>query len=248
MSRTLSLLFAIVCYAIFFATFLYLIAFVGDLPVPRTVDTPLSYLPPVMAAVVDIALILLFGLQHSVMARPAFKRGWTRIVPPQVERSVYVLAASIALLILFWFWQPIDGTVWTVPASMAWLSSILWALFWAGFGIVLVSTFLINHFELFGLQQAWLHVTGREAESPELRQPLFYRWIAHPLYAGFFLAFWATPHMTYGHLLLAVVLSIYMLIAIRYEEHDLTNLFGEDYRRYRAGVGMLLPRFRRRSA
>ena len=248
MSRAFSLLFAIVCYAIFFATFLYLMAFVGDLPVPRTVNSPLSYLPPVMAAVVDIALIALFGLQHSVMARPGFKRGWTRIVPPAIERSVYVLSASIALLILFWFWQPIDGTVWAVPPTMQWLRYILWALFWAGFGIVLVSTFLINHFELFGLQQAWLHVRGHQAESPELRQPLFYRWVAHPLYAGFFLAFWATPRMTYGHLLLAVALSIYMLIAIRYEEHDLTNLFGEDYRRYRAGVGMLLPRFRRRSA
>ena len=248
MSRTLSLLFAIVCYAIFFATFLYLIAFVGDLPVPRTVNTPPSTLPPVLAAMADIVLILLFGLQHSVMARPAFKRGWTRIVPPAIERSVYVLAASVALLILFWFWQPIDGTVWNVPVTMSWLSSILWAVFWAGFGIVLVSTFLINHFELFGLQQAWFHVRGREAEGPELRQPLFYRWVAHPLYAGFFLAFWATPHMTYGHLLLAVVLSIYMLVAIRYEEHDLTDLFGEDYRRYRAGVGMLMPRFRRRSA
>ena len=248
MSRAFSLLFAIVCYAVFFATFLYLIAFVGDLPVPRTVDTPVSYLPPVMAAVIDVALIALFGLQHSVMARPAFKRGWTRIVSPAIERSVYVLCASVALLILFWFWQPIAGTVWAVPQSMKWLSYILMAMFLTGFGIVLVSTFLINHFELFGLQQAWHHVIGHEPENPELRQPLFYRWVAHPLYAGFFLAFWATPHMTYGHLLLAVVLSIYILIAIRYEEHDLTALFGEDYRRYRAGVGMLVPRFRRRSA
>jgi protein-S-isoprenylcysteine O-methyltransferase Ste14 len=159
-----------------------------------------------------------------------------------------VLFASVALLILFWFWQPIDGTIWAVPAAMRWLSSILWVLFWAGFGIVLVSTFLINHFELFGLQQAWLNMSGREAEAPELRQPLFYRWVAHPLYAGFFLAFWATPRMSVGHLLLAAALSIYMLIAIRYEEHDLTGMFGEDYRRYRSQVGMLLPRFRRRSA
>jgi len=248
MSRALSLLFAIVCYAVFFATFLYLIAFVGDLPVPQTVDSPPSSLAPMAAAVVDIVLIAIFGLQHSVMARPAFKRSWTRVVPAAVERSVYVLCASVALLILFWFWQPIDGTVWAVPETMQWLRTILYALFFTGFGIVLVSTFLINHFELFGLHQAWLHVMGHEPEAPELRQPLFYRWVAHPLYAGFFLAFWATPTMTYGHLLLAVVLSIYMLIAIRYEEHDLTNLFGEDYRRYRSGVGMLIPRFRRRSA
>jgi methanethiol S-methyltransferase len=248
MSRAFNLLFAIVCYAVFFATFLYLIAFVGDLPVPKTIDSPASSLAPVAAAVVDVALIALFGLQHSVMARPAFKRAWTRVVPPAAERSVYVLFASIALLILFWLWQPIDKSVWAVPAPMAWLSTLLWLLFWAGFGIVLVSTFLINHFELFGLQQAWLNLRGRDAGKPELRQPFLYRWVAHPLYAGFFLAFWATPRMTAGHLLLAVALSIYMVIAIRYEEHDLTGLFGEDYRRYRSQVGMLLPRFRRRSA
>lgn len=248
MSRAFNLLFAIVCYAIFFATFLYLIAFVGNFPVPRTVDAPPSSLAPVAAAVVDVALIALFGLQHSIMARPAFKRAWTRIVPPAAERSIYVLAASIALIVLFTFWQPIDKTVWAVSPGMHWLSQILWVLFWAGFGIVLVTTFLINHFELFGLQQAWLNMRGREPAPPELRQPLFYRWVAHPLYAGFFLAFWATPHMTVGHLLLAVALSIYMLVAIRYEEHDLTGVFGDDYRRYRAGVGMLIPRFRRRSA
>jgi protein-S-isoprenylcysteine O-methyltransferase Ste14 len=248
MSRAFNLLFAIFCYAVFFATFLYLIAFVGDLPVPKTIDAPESALAPAVAAIIDVALIALFGFQHSIMARPAFKRAWTRIVPAAAERSVYVLFASIALLILFWFWQPIDKSLWMVPPSMAWLSMLLWVLFWTGFGIVLVSTFLINHFELFGLQQAWLNLQGREAEAPELRQPFFYRWVAHPLYAGFFLAFWATPHMTAGHLLLAVALSIYMLIAIRYEEHDLTGVFGEDYRRYRSQVGMLLPRFRRRSA
>jgi methanethiol S-methyltransferase len=247
MSRTLSFLFAILCYAVFFATFLYLIAFVGGLPVPKTVDMPPSSLAPMPAAAVDVVLIAIFGLQHSVMARPAFKRAWTRMVSPAIERSVFVLAASVALLVLFWFWQPIGKTVWLVSAN-SWLSTLLWVIFFGGFGIVLVSTFLINHFELFGLQQAWLHMSGREAEPPELRQPLFYRWVAHPLYAGFFLGFWATPHMTVGHLLLAVALSIYMLIAIRYEEHDLTELFGEDYRRYRSGVGMLLPRFRRRSA
>ena len=246
MSRTLSMLFAIVCYAIFFATFLYLIGFVGDLSFfPKTVDSPPSSIAPVTAAIIDVALIALFGLQHSIMARPGFKRSWTKVVPEAVERSVFVLFASLALLIMFWFWQPIDKVVWAVGSDMRWLSMILWVIFWGGFGIVLVSTFLINHFELFGLQQAWFNMRGRPAEAPELRQPLFYRWVAHPLYAGFFLAFWAIPKMTVGHLLLAVALSLYMLIAIRYEEHDLTNLFGEDYRRYRSGVGMLLPRFRR---
>ena len=245
MSRALSLLFAIVCYAIFFATFLYLIAFVGDLPVPKTIDGPASAMSREMKAVIDVALIALFGLQHSVMARPAFKRAWTRIVPPVMERSVYVLFASIALIILFAFWQPFGRPVWQFAPDMRWLSLILWAMFWGGFGIVLVTTFLINHFELFGLQQAWFNLRGQEAAKPELRQPLFYRWVAHPLYAGFFLAFWSTPHMTVGHLLLAIGLSAYMLLAIRYEEHDLTGLFGDDYRRYRSSVGMLLPRFRR---
>jgi protein-S-isoprenylcysteine O-methyltransferase Ste14 len=167
-------------------------------------------------------------------------------VPPAVERSVYVLAASVALMVLFYFWRPLPTVVWSVtnPAAQVLLSG----LFWLGWGTVLVTTFLINHFELFGLQQAWLNMMRMEPEKPELRQPLFYRWVAHPLYAGFFLAFWATAEMTVGHLLLAAGLSAYMLIAIRYEERDLTALFGEDYSRYRAGVGGLVPRFRRRSA
>ena len=248
MSRTIALLFSIVCYAIFFATFLYLIAFVGNLPVPKTVDAPPSLLPRGAKIVIDVAVIALFGLQHSIMARPRFKAAWTRVVPPAVERSVYVLFASIALIVLFTFWQPLTRTIWQVSPDMGWLSAILTAMFFAGFGIVLISTFLINHFELFGLQQAWFNVRGRQAAAPELRQPLFYRWVAHPLYAGFFLGFWATPHMTAGHLLLAVGLSVYMLIAIRYEERDLTGLFGDDYRRYRSSVGGLVPRFRRRSA
>ena len=246
MSRALTLAFAIIAYAIFFATFLYLICFVGDLAfAAKTVDlgppTPVG-----IALVVDVLLIALFGLQHSVMARPAFKAWWTRIVPRPAERSVYVLAASSALIILFLGWRPIDAIVWNVTSPL--LSSLIWVLFWLGWTTVLVSTFLINHFELFGLQQAWLHFRGREAAPPELRAPFFYRWIAHPLYSGFFLAFWATPQMTAGHLLLAAGVSIFMLIAIRYEERDLTDLFGDDYRKYRAGVGMLTPRFRRRQA
>jgi len=168
-------------------------------------------------------------------------------VPQAVERSVYVLFASVALMILFAFWQPLTRTIWQVGPDTRWLSMILW-MFWGGFGIVLITTFLINHFELFGLQQAWLNLRGREAAAPELRQPVFYRFVAHPLYAGFFLAFWSTPHMTSGHLLLAIGMSAYMLIAIRYEEHDLTGIFGEDYLRYRSSVGMLIPRFRRQSA
>jgi len=179
------------------------------------------------------------------MARQGFKAWWTRVVPPPAERSVYVLLASAALIILFSFWRPIEGTIWSVTNPLG--ETLLWALFGLGWLIVLLSTFLLNHFELFGLQQAWFHLRGRQAQPPELRQPLFYKWVAHPLYSGFFLAFWATPQMSYGHLLLSAGMSVYMLIAIRYEERDLTGYYGEDYRRYRKGVGMLFPRFGGRS-
>jgi protein-S-isoprenylcysteine O-methyltransferase Ste14 len=243
MSRAASLLFAIVCYAIFFATFLYLIVFVGDFEfAARTVDEgPLA--PPLTAALIDVALIALFGLQHSVMARQGFKRWWMKIVPPPVERSVYVLAASAALLIMFTFWHPIDSIVWNVTNPI--LSDAIWLLFWIGWLTVLLSTFLINHFELFGLQQAWFHMRGREAEPPRFRQPLFYKFVRHPLYLGFLLAFWAAPEMTAGHLLLAAGMSVYILIAIRHEERDLVSLFGKDYELYREQAGMLMPRFRR---
>jgi len=243
MSRALTMVFAIVCYAIFFATFLYLIVFVGDFALGvRTVDVG-PQAPPLIAALIDIGLIALFGLQHSIMARPGFKAKWTRIVPRACERSVYVLAASIALMILFLGWRPIDTIVWNVTNPA--LAGILWAVFWMGWATVLISTFLISHFELFGLQQAWLNISGRQAEKPQLRQPLFYRWVAHPMMSGFFLALWAAPEMTAGHLLLALGMSIYILIALRYEERDLTGLFGDDYRRYRSGVGMLIPRLGR---
>ena len=243
MSRAASLLFAIVCYAIFFATFLYLIVFVGDFEFAgRTVDQgPLA--PPLTAALIDIALIALFGLQHSVMARQGFKRWWMKMVPPPVERSVYVLAASAALIIMFTFWHPIDSIVWNVTNPI--LADAIWLLFWIGWLTVLLSTFLINHFELFGLQQAWFHMRGREAEPPRFRQPLFYKFVRHPLYLGFLLAFWAAPEMTAGHLLLAAGMSVYILIAIRHEERDLVSLFGKDYELYREQAGMLTPRFRR---
>jgi methanethiol S-methyltransferase len=244
MTRAASLMFAVIAYAIFFATFLYLICFVGDLQfAPLTVDHGPDA-PLALAIVLNIAAIAVFGVQHSVMARPGFKRAWTKIVPPPIERSVYVLAASVALMILFLLWRPIPATVWDATGTV--LEVPLWLLFAAGWLIVLLSTFLINHFELFGLQQAWFHVRGREAVPAELRQPLLYKWVAHPLYAGFFLAFWATPHMTAGHLLLALGMSAYMLIAIRYEERDLVAHFGRDYQDYRSGVGMLFPRIGKR--
>jgi protein-S-isoprenylcysteine O-methyltransferase Ste14 len=246
MSRAATLLFSTVAYAIFFATFLYLIAFVGNLPfaaltVDRGPDAPVA-----VAVIINLALIALFGLQHSVMARQGFKRAWTRIISWHIERSVFVLAASAALIVMFLAWRPIPQVIWDLTGTAAELP--LWILFAAGWLIVLLSTFLINHFELFGLQQAWFHMRNREWQKPQLRQPFFYRWVAHPIYAGFFLAFWATPRMTAGHLLLALGMSVYMLIAIRYEERDLRGLFGKDYEQYRSGVGMLIPRFRRPAA
>jgi len=243
------MLFAIAAYAIFFAAFLYLIVFVGDFTFAElTVDNGPGG-APITAALIDIGLIALFGLQHSVMARQGFKRWWVKIVPPAIERSVYVLAASITLMILFILWRPIGAIVWSInPITHPAISDLIWAAFWIGWFTVLLSTFLINHSELFGLQQAWFHLSGHEVEPPQFRQPLFYKYVRHPLYLGFFLAFWAAPEMTVGHLLLAMGMSLYMLIAIRYEEHDLVSLFGRDYELYRERAGMLLPRFRRRGA
>jgi len=245
MARAVYLLFGVVAYLIFFVTFLYLVAFVGDFPqVPRTVDRggPAADLP--LAIAINVGLIALFGLQHSVMARKGFKAAWTRIVPAPVERSFYVLFASLALIALALFWHPIPGSVWSFENPTAVM--VMWALFGLGWLIVLTSTFLISHFELFGLTQVWNHARGGALPPPEFRTPLFYRKVRHPIYAGFILAFWATPEMSWGHLLLAAGMSAYILIAIRYEERDLIGLFGADYEAYRTRAGMLTPRLRRR--
>lgn len=239
MARALTMVFSTLAYLVFFATFLYLIGFVGGFDIlPVTVDKgPVA--SPGMAAAIDLGLIALFALQHSVMARPAFKARWTRIVPKPAERSVYVLAASLALIVLFAGWRPIPAVIWSLDGPAAWA---LWGLFGLGWALVLLSTFLINHFELFGLQQAWFNLRGRTAAAPEFRQPLFYRLVRHPLYTGFFIAFWASPQMTAGHLLLAAGMSVYMLAAIQLEERDLIDVFGDQYRLYRERVGMLVPR------
>lgn len=245
MARTFYLLFSIVAYAIFFATFLYLVAFVGDFPVPRTVDEGGPQRALGIAVTVDLGLIALFAVQHSVMARQGFKTAWTRIVPQTIERSVYVLFSSAILWALFHFWHPIPGDVWRVENMIG--KDVLWVLFLLGWTIVLVSTFLINHFELFGLQQAWLALRGKAAAAHRFRTPSFYKLVRHPLYAGFVLAFWAAPHMTYGHVLLAAGMTAYILVAIRYEERDLVGHFGADYERYRREVGMLVPGIGKRS-
>ena len=245
MSRALFLLFGTAAYLIFFATFLYLIAFVGDLPgVPRTIDRG-PEAATATALVINLALIALFGVQHSVMARPGFKARWTRMVPEPVERSTYVLIASLVLILLFSQWRPMPTVIWDITNPIG--AAIMWTLFGAGFAIVLVSTFLLSHFELFGLKQVWLNLRGGKPEAMKLAQPLFYKLVRHPLYTGFFLAFWSTPQMTAGHLLFAIGMSAYMLIGIVYEERDLVAHYGDEYVAYRDRVGMLAPRLRKRT-
>lgn len=243
MARGAFVLFGGVSYLVFFATFLYLIGFVADAPfLARTIDRG-GTAPPGVAVAIDLTLILAFGLQHSVMARQGFKRSWTRIVPDPIERSVYVLFASIMLILLFSLWQPIPFMIWRVADPIG--TPLLWGLFLCGFLIVLLSTFLLDHFELFGLSQPWRSLRDRPAAAPTMRQPLFYRFVRHPLYSGFLIAFWATPVMSAGHLLFAAGMTAYILVAIRHEERDLVALFGADYESYRERVGMLAPRMRR---
>ncbi len=241
MGGFVSVLYGIAAYAIFFGTFVHAIFFVGNVFVPKTIDSGTPG-PLVESLVVDVLLLGLFAVQHSVMARRGFKRWWTRIVPPVVERSTYVLAASLVLALLLWQWRPIPETVWAVrdPSGVR----LLQAVFWFGFGLLLVATFLINHFELFGLRQVFLRLRGRELPTAEFRTPLLYRYVRHPIYLGFVLGFWAAPVMSAGHLLFAVACTGYILIGIWFEERDLVEQFGARYRAYRNQVGMLLPRVR----
>lgn len=234
--------YGVVCYAVFFATFLYAIGFVGNVGVPTSLDAGASA-PFWQALLVNLGLLTLFAVQHSVMARPGFKRAWTRIVPEPIERSTYVLFSSVALIVLFWLWQPMGGVVWDVqsPTGRALLNAVC-AL---GFLTVLVSTFLINHFDLFGLRQVWLHLRGRPYTYLPFRTPGPYRWVRHPLYVGWLLAFWGAPTMTVAHLVFTLITTGYILVAIQLEEKDLIDVHGPTYRSYRERVGMLTPRLRR---
>jgi protein-S-isoprenylcysteine O-methyltransferase Ste14 len=239
MVGVLFLLYGAAVYLFFLATFLYAIAFIGNLPVPKTIDSgaPGGLVP---SLIVDALLLGLFAIQHSAMARPAFKAVWTKIVPRPVERSTYVLAASAALVVLYAFWRPLPQPIWHVTGIAA---TVLQVGFWLGWGLVLLSTFLINHFELFGLEQVIDRFRGHPRAPMEFRTPAVYRWVRHPIYLGFILAFWSTPSMTLGHLVFALATLGYILIAIQLEEHDLIGVFGDRYRHYRRQAGMLWPKF-----
>jgi len=238
MKKALFLLYGVVAYIIFFATFCYAIGFVSTIWVPKHIDSvpqsPLGY-----ALMVNAALLTLFALQHSIMARPAFKRWWTKIVPEPIERSTYVLLASLCLILLFEFWQPMGGVIWQFKSEPVQL--FLKALCLFGFGIVLVSTFLINHFDLFGLRQVWYYFIGKDYEPLPFRTPFFYNYVRHPLYLGFMIAFWSTPTMTVAHLFFSIMTTAYMLTAIQFEENDLIKQFGAKYRDYKKSAPMIIP-------
>ena len=239
MRRVLALAYGAFCYIAFFGTFLYAIGFLANEVVPKSIDSGTAG-PAGTAVLVDLALLSVFALQHSVMARPGFKRAWTRIVPMVVERPTYVIASSAALWLLFAYWQPIPSVVWQ---AQGFGGVTLSALFFLGIATVLYATFLIDHFDLFGLRQVWLYFRGQPYTEKRFTTPSLYRHIRHPLYVGWFMSFWFTPVMTLGHLLFAAVASAYILVAVIFEERDLLAMLGEDYRRWRAQTPAFVPRF-----
>jgi protein-S-isoprenylcysteine O-methyltransferase Ste14 len=236
--KILVLLYGLVCYLVFFGTILYAIGFVGNLFVPKSIDgAPQTSLP--IALLTNSGLLLLFALQHSIMARPAFKQRWTKIIPSYLERSTYVLLASLCLLLMMWQWQPIGGVVWEVKSAA--IKTLLLVAYLLGWGIVFLATFLINHFDLFGLRQVWLHFVGKPYTSLPFRVPFLYKLVRHPLYLGFLIAFWSTPVMTLTHLLFAVLTTGYIFTAIGFEEKDLDAHFGHRYNQYKKRVPKIIP-------
>lgn len=242
MKRTLAVVYGLLAYVFFFATFLYAICFVGDVFVPKTIDSGKAT-PTALAIGIDAVLLSIFALQHSIMARQGFKRQWTRIVSWYVERSTYVVAATAALALLLWQWRPLPAPVWDLRGTA--LGSVLAVTFWIGWAILLLSTFLINHFELFGLQQVWGYFRGIDFHRPGFKSPALYRMVRHPIYLGFVIAFWSAPLMSVGHLLFSVATTGYIVVGILLEERDLVRAFGDTYREYRAQVPMLIPFLKR---
>jgi len=242
MKRTIILIYGVVSYLIFFLTFLYAIGFIGNLLVPKGMDSE-PQVSLAVALITNLILLTLFALQHSIMARPAFKRWWTNIIPAPAERSTYTLFSSLALIVMFVFWQPLGGIVWQVENPVG--ATALWIGFGFGWSLVLIATFLINHFDLFGLRQVWLYFRGRDYTALSFSTPGPYKFIRHPLYLGWFFAFWCIPTMTATHLLFAIVTTIYILVAIQWEERDLITALGEDYRAYRREVPMIIPFLKR---
>ena len=238
MKRLTVLLYGVLAYVLFLATFTYLIGFVGNLFVPTSLEGPLT-VPLWQAIIINLGLILLFGLQHSIMARSWFKKWWSTYVPDAMERSTFVLFTCVVLIALYAFWQPMGGVVWQI--TNPYLVGIMYALFALGWVLVLASSFMINHFDLFGLRQSWLYFKGISYTNLSFRIPVLYQFVRHPLYTGILMAFWAAPTMSYSRLLFALVFTIYTLKAIQWEERDLIKIFGSKYLDYKSNVSMILP-------
>jgi len=242
MLRFLALIYGIVCYVMFLGIFLYTIGFVTNFAVPKSIDSGTAS-DWVTSFIVDGVLLGLFAVQHSVMARPAFKRVWMPIVSEAAERSTYVLFTNLLLLLMFWQWRPLPDPVWDLASPL--LRTLIWAISGFGWLVVLVSTFLIDHFELFGVRQVYLHFTRQPFRSADFQTRAFYRLVRHPLLTGFVIAFWATPTMSVGHLVFAAMTTAYILVAVQLEERDLITFHGDEYREYQQQVGMLIPRLNR---
>lgn len=238
MLRIFGAIYGLVAYLVFFVSFLYAIGFVGNLQVPKTIDS-LAVNEPLLSLLTNALLLGLFAIQHSVMARPWFKKTWIKIIPPSLERSTYVLISSLLLLLIYWQWQPMTALIWNVQEEAGRI--ILQGLFWVGWLVVFLSTFMVSHWDLFGLRQVFLNLQGKAYHSPEFKTRALYGLVRHPIMLGFIIAFWATPTMTQGHLVFAVATTVYILIALQFEERDLINALGTVYVEYRKRVPMLLP-------